>query len=396
LCTNLVAGDVATQYVFNADSVRVKKVVGSTATYYVGNWYEVTNGTATKYYYFGAQRVAMRNANGVTYLHGDHLGSTSVTSGAQPSSQTYYPYGGVRSGTLPTDYTFTGQKADSDGLMYYNARYYDSAIGRFTQPDTIVPNPYNPQDLNRYSYARNNPLKFIDPSGHEYVSGADQRDQLNTSGSNPTDPFKDYVMIGVCGAYTDCPVGSDNPSLYNQMIPLAPLKTWFESLGGTFVYVQGKWTGTVQDVLAMSSQIHKIIEESVDAIGFFIVGHSLGANGVVAFASQSTNDKIKGLALLDPDLVDFSPASTLKGFTAQGFDFFNSPATQQTGDIAVGTYSTFVVQATSKPDQLPTHGFTQWSPNWAWLPEPPGNKHTALAVDQMVAEKIINYMLSAK
>ena len=39
-------------------------------------------------------------------------------------------------------------------------------INHFTQPDTIIPNPYNPQDWNRYAYARNNPLKYTDPSGH--------------------------------------------------------------------------------------------------------------------------------------------------------------------------------------------------------------------------------------
>lgn len=47
-----------------------------------------------------------------------------------------------------------------------DARYYDAALGRFTQPDTIVPNPANPQSLNRYSYVLNNPLKYADPSGH--------------------------------------------------------------------------------------------------------------------------------------------------------------------------------------------------------------------------------------
>jgi RHS repeat-associated protein len=160
-------GGVTTQYFYNADSARVKKVVGSTTTYYVGNWYEVTNGAATKYYYFGAQCVAMRNANGVTYLHGDHLGSTSVTSGAQPSSQTYYAFGKVRSGSLPTDYTFTGQKRDADAdLMFYNARYYDPGIGRFVQADPIVAAPFNPQLLNRYAYVLNNPVRYTDPTGH--------------------------------------------------------------------------------------------------------------------------------------------------------------------------------------------------------------------------------------
>jgi RHS repeat-associated protein len=166
--TNASVGGVTTAYTYNADSARVKKVVGSTTTYYVGNWYEVTNSSAiTKYYYFGAQRVAMRTSAGVTYLHGDHLGSTSATSGAQPSSQTYYAFGKVRSGSLPTDYTFTGQKNDaSSALMFYNARYYDANIGRFVQADPIVSAPFNPQSLNRFAYVLNNPVRYIDPSGY--------------------------------------------------------------------------------------------------------------------------------------------------------------------------------------------------------------------------------------
>ncbi|AKB28466.1 hypothetical protein MSSIT_1747 [Methanosarcina siciliae T4/M] len=41
----------------------------------------------------------------------------------------------------------------------------------YFQPDTILPDPYNPQALNRYSYALNNPVKYTDPSGH-YVETA--------------------------------------------------------------------------------------------------------------------------------------------------------------------------------------------------------------------------------
>ncbi len=51
--------------------------------------------------------------------------------------------------------------------MYYNARFYDPKIGRFIQADSIVPNAGNPQDLNRYSYVDNNPIRFTDPSGHK-------------------------------------------------------------------------------------------------------------------------------------------------------------------------------------------------------------------------------------
>ncbi|MCB8953070.1 MAG: RHS repeat-associated core domain-containing protein [Ardenticatenales bacterium] len=66
-----------------------------------------------------------------------------------------------------TDRGFTGQKHNDDlGLIYYNARYYLPGVGRFVSADTIVPGPANPQSLNRYAYALNNPVRYTDPSGH--------------------------------------------------------------------------------------------------------------------------------------------------------------------------------------------------------------------------------------
>ena len=50
--------------------------------------------------------------------------------------------------------------------MYYGARYYDPALGMFLSPDTLVPEPGNPQSLNRYSYVLNNALRYTDPTGH--------------------------------------------------------------------------------------------------------------------------------------------------------------------------------------------------------------------------------------
>ncbi|MCP4252170.1 MAG: hypothetical protein GY775_01960, partial [Candidatus Scalindua sp.] len=43
-------------------------------------------------------------------------------------------------------------------------------LGRFISADPIVPDPTNPQALNRYSYVLNNPLKYTDPSGHGFFS----------------------------------------------------------------------------------------------------------------------------------------------------------------------------------------------------------------------------------
>ena len=89
--------------------------------------------------------------------------------------QWYLPYGDQRhaTGSLPTDYRFTGQRIESTiGELYdYGARFYDPVLGRFVSADTVVPEPGNPQALNRYSYVLNNSLKYTDPSGHRYEWG---------------------------------------------------------------------------------------------------------------------------------------------------------------------------------------------------------------------------------
>ncbi|MCP4089460.1 MAG: RHS repeat-associated core domain-containing protein, partial [Gammaproteobacteria bacterium] len=74
---------------------------------------------------------------------------------------------GGRDIDLQTPMRYTGQRLDEAiGLYYYNARYYDPALGRFAQADTIVPEPGNPQSLNRYTYVGNQPTIYNDPSGN--------------------------------------------------------------------------------------------------------------------------------------------------------------------------------------------------------------------------------------
>jgi len=53
------------------------------------------------------------------------------------------------------------------GLYDYRARWYEPTLGRFVQPDTLVPEPGKPQALNRYTYVYNNPLNYTDPSGND-------------------------------------------------------------------------------------------------------------------------------------------------------------------------------------------------------------------------------------
>ena len=168
-------GSMLEQYWYALDGGRVKKVSGTTTTYTFFAHYEeeVTNGatTAISHYSFGSLRIAVKRGSTLYHLHGDHLGSTSLTTAGSvvEASRTYYAYGEQRSasGTLQTDRTFTGQKSDATGLLYYNARYYDPTLGTFISPDTLVPDPGRVIDYNRFLYARGNPLKYRDPSGHE-------------------------------------------------------------------------------------------------------------------------------------------------------------------------------------------------------------------------------------
>lgn len=60
-------------------------------------------------------------------------------------------------------YRYTGKECEKNGLYYYGARYYDPMLGKFLSPDTFL------DDLNRYAYCCNNPVKYIDPSGHSPI-----------------------------------------------------------------------------------------------------------------------------------------------------------------------------------------------------------------------------------
>ena len=68
-------------------------------------------------------------------------------------------------------FTFTGQRTSDIGLYFYNARWMDSSIGHFTQPDVIVTDPYNPLSYDRYAYVNSNPINFNDPTGHMVDTG---------------------------------------------------------------------------------------------------------------------------------------------------------------------------------------------------------------------------------
>ena len=173
---SVTRGAATTSFIYDDDGRRAKKTAGSNTTIYVNDLYEIINAAAVKYIFAGNLRIAKITGTDIKYFHKDHLGSSTVmtnASGLSVETSEYLPYGRNRdqSGTSVSDYKFTDQELDtSTGLYNYDARLYDPVVGRFISADSIVPDIYNPQDLNRYSYVRDNPLLYIDPDGHGIIT----------------------------------------------------------------------------------------------------------------------------------------------------------------------------------------------------------------------------------
>ena len=125
--------------------------------------------------YGGNRHLATYQGANIYYLHTNWLGTEVARTDANGNlceTITSLPFGDAQqtSGTCsPTPSFFTGKERDTEsGLDYFGARYYGSSMGRFSSPDPsglYFADPTNPQSLNLYAYALNNPLRYTDPTG---------------------------------------------------------------------------------------------------------------------------------------------------------------------------------------------------------------------------------------
>lgn len=126
-------------------------------------------------YTYGINRESYNNNSTTSYYQYDGRGSVVNLYGQKKKdmvSYSYSPYGEQTvTGKTSNPYGYNGEYTDANtGLQYLRARYYDSSIGRFITKDTYAGNIYNPITQNRYTYAGNNPVNNIDPSGHSILS----------------------------------------------------------------------------------------------------------------------------------------------------------------------------------------------------------------------------------
>jgi RHS repeat-associated protein len=177
-------GSTVVTYGYDHTGARVFKDNGTDETHYPFPHYEVSDGDIKKHVYAGDALIATIEDTGgsaLTYFnHLDHLGSTNVVTdeaGYTDQLLSYYPFGDSRIdgeyGDLRQHRQHTGHyKDDETALIYRKARYYDGATGRFTSMDPHIFKKdgfdkllNDPQLMNTYGYARNNPLIYDDPNG---------------------------------------------------------------------------------------------------------------------------------------------------------------------------------------------------------------------------------------
>ncbi len=118
-----------------------------------------------------------RTPSGAYYYLFDGLGSIvglTDSNGTLVSTYQYDPYGNLTSstGSVANPWRFAGGYFDSNtGLYKFGTRYYDSAIGRWSQQDPLRGQLKDPTSLNRYVYASDDPVNVTDPSGRNPIPG---------------------------------------------------------------------------------------------------------------------------------------------------------------------------------------------------------------------------------
>ncbi len=179
-------------YSYDGDDRRVEKNNSGSITYF---WYDsdgkvisTTGALVRDYAYFNGRRLAYfaPSSGNQHYYWSDDLGSASVMSNASGDTieweADYRPFGTatVINNYLENYFRFTDYQWDPEmGYYYAGAREQGPNVARFFSPDPIGisrQKVLDPQQWNMYSYARNNPLRFADPTGMYTANcGADVR-----------------------------------------------------------------------------------------------------------------------------------------------------------------------------------------------------------------------------
>ena len=170
-----------------------------------------SNGQTTTKYNYGNNLVSMVDATQpgrpTQFYLLDGLGSTvnmTDQTGNVLDSYEYDAWGNIRAsaGSSQSGKLYEGQyfNVAGTGLDYFGVRYYDPSIGEFITQDTYAGQPGNPLSINRYILSYDNPLRYIDPTGHSPSLQGDASGSGQGSGNQTEGPtIEASAKLGVSG-----------------------------------------------------------------------------------------------------------------------------------------------------------------------------------------------------
>jgi RHS repeat-associated protein len=225
--TSSTLNSIKTTYTYDGSGQRVQKATagGSTTTYVYDAAGDLTSELVSG--------TPPTNPCTTCYIASDTLGSTRLmmdaSNGNLVALHDYLPFGEeiagspVRPGTLygGTDnprQKFTGKERDTEsGLDYFGERYFSSAQGRFTSPDSMLAKKdwlVDPQRWNKYAYIRNNPLRYVDPNGEDLVVYYSLGNDVSDSDREWFNKNKAAILAAIQAKYEKA--GVENVSLRDQ------------------------------------------------------------------------------------------------------------------------------------------------------------------------------------
>jgi RHS repeat-associated protein len=302
------------QYIYDGNGRRVMATQGGTQTVYV---YDAMGQLAGEY-------GGTATGSGREYLTADHLGSTRLvtgTGGTVVERHDYAPFGeeiaaqgcGQPAGSAgrsprcdiagygaasEVPLLFTGKERDGNtGLDYFGARYFSGAQGRFTSPDPMV-HPResqfgeegflaDPQRWNKYAYALNNPLRYIDPDGREtqtYLGAPGYEAQLRNDKRMSATEKKVWATLaaGAAGFFAPEIVGAG-----------VAISRWLPGLAPAMMQFLQDESGGVPGVSSRLTSALNSTDPAIQAEGQ--VGSFLSRNGLLQDFNTTVKDAATGL-----------------------------------------------------------------------------------------------------
>ena len=218
-------------------------------------------------------------------------------------------------------------------MQYLRARYYDSSQGRFTAKDTYLGTIPNPLSRNLYTYVENNPLNYVDPSGHVKIgkSLGFPKNNFKTSLSNVKSTVKTQAKVTVNKAKYIAVANSPNATSAEKTMAYI---TYMQSKATLAMHMAMKKACSKTDKIKIASSTNKITfrEKVRNETGLDI--YALG-NSALALGGAVGSAAAMGLGILAaPETGGASLALTAFGFGSLAFA--SSDLSQYLGDAYVG------------------------------------------------------------